>query len=198
MTQKLAQTSAPLHELIAARWSPRAFQEKAVTPEQLTALLEAARWAPSAYNLQPWRFIVWDQHRDAANFQRAFATLSGTNQSWAKRAPVLLGVFSDTRGPEGKVNGSAAYDTGAAVFALSLQAQALGLHLHQMGGFNREALRDEFALPPEIAINTLIAIGHVDDAAVIEREELRQRELAPRERRALDTFAFAGQWGGAS
>lgn len=194
MTKKIAETSVPVHELIATRWSPRAFHVRPVETEKQQALLEAARWTPSAYNLQPWRFIVWDRHLDTASFDRAFATLSSTNKSWVQRAPLLLGVFSDTRGPDGKANGSAAYDTGAAVFALSLQAHSLGLHLHQLGGFNREALRDEFELPPEIAIQTLVAIGYRDEVDVIEREELRQRELQPRERRPLAEIAFSGAW----
>lgn len=195
MTVKIAETSVPVHELIASRWSPRAFQDRPVENEKRQALLEAARWTPSAYNLQPWRFVVWERHRDAESFERAFSTLSSTNKSWVQRAPLLLGVFADTRGPEGKANGSAAYDTGAAVFALSLQAHSLGLHLHQLGGFNREALRDEFALPPEIAVLTLVAVGYRDEVDVIEREELRKRELLPRERLPLSQIAFAGAWG---
>ncbi len=196
MSEKIAETSVPVHELIAARWSPRAFDTRTVEKEKLQSLLEAARWTPSAYNLQPWRFVLWTREGNPQAFERAFATLSGTNQSWVKHAPVLLGVFSDTAGPDGKHNGSASYDTGAAVFALSLQAQALGLHLHQMGGFNREALRDEFELPPVVAIHTLIALGYRAEPDVIEREELRARELQPRVRRPLTEIAFADSWGG--
>lgn len=194
MTNKIADTSVPVHALIARRWSPRAFAAQPVEGEKLRALLEAARWTPSAYNLQPWRFVVWERHAGSA-FERAFATLSGSNQSWVKTAPVLIGVFSDSRGPEGKPNGAAAYDTGAAVFALTLQAESLGLSLHQIGGFDREALRATLALPGDVTPHTLLALGYRGAPELIEREELRRRELAPRERRQLHEIAFAGEWG---
>lgn len=194
MTTKHAVTAVPVHDLIASRWSPRAFARRPVESDKLHALLEAARWAPSAYNLQPWRFLVWRREHDADSFEQAFGTLSSTNQSWISRVPVLIGVLSDTRGTEGKVNGSAAYDTGAAVFALSLQAESLGLHLHQIGGFDRQELRARFQLPVELALHTVLAIGYRDEPEVISSDVLRQRELSPRERRPLNEIVFANRW----
>lgn len=193
-SEKPAITSAPIHPLLAGRWSPRAFQEgRPVEPQQLLALLEAGRWAPSGSNLQPWRFIVWDRHQDTAAFERAFDTLGDMNKIWVKRAPVLIGVFFDTLRADGLPNVSAAYDAGAAAFALTLQAEALGLATHQMGGFDRDALRAAFGIPDRIHVQTIIGLGYRAHADVL-HEKARLRELAERERLALADIAFSGEW----
>lgn len=191
MTAKIAITAAPVHDLIAARWSPRAYVPDAVSAADQLALLEAARWAPSSYNLQPWRFVVWDRHRDRAAFDRVFAALSATNQVWVEQVPLLIGVFADTRGVEGRVNQAAPYDTGAAAFSLVLQAHALGLHAHQLGGFDRNALLSDFAIPSDWSVQALIAIGRLGDPSTL-RDDLRRRELSPRTRKSLPEIAFAG------
>ncbi|HEX5362260.1 MAG TPA: nitroreductase family protein [Fluviicoccus sp.] len=190
MTLKIAETSVPIHELIATRWSPRAFTSEPVSLPQQAALVEAARWAPSSYNLQPWRFLLWDRHRHPEAFAKVLATLSGTNRAWATGAPLLIGVYADSRGVDGQKNHAAAYDTGAAAISLALQAQALGLHAHQLGGFDREALRSAFTIPNEWSPQALIAVGRQGDPALL-RDDLRARELAPRVRRPLAEIAFA-------
>lgn len=193
---KTADTLVPVHELIAGRWSPRAFVNEPVSRLQQLALAEAARWSPSAYNLQPWRFLLWDRHRDPQAFEQALGTLSATNRSWVTLAPLLIGIFSDTRGVDGAKNHSAPYDTGAAAFSVLLQAQALGLHAHQIGGFDREALRAAFELPEEITVQALVAVGRLGNPDAL-REDLKARELQPRSRRPLSEIAFADRWGNA-
>lgn len=194
MSAKPAPTDVDIHELIAGRWSPRAYADKPVDRAQLHQLLEAARWAPSSNNLQPWRFVVFDRHRDKAAFQRAFDTLAPSNQKWNASVPVLICVAASTLTPKGEPNRTAAYDTGAASMALVLQAHAMGLATHQMGGFDRDAFRAAFAIPEDAQLIAMIAIGHHGDASQLD-EALREREAAPRARRAIGETAFDGAWG---
>jgi nitroreductase len=193
MTAKPAPTEVDIHELIAGRWSPRAFSEAPIERAQLHRLLEAARWAPSSSNLQPWRFIAFDRRRDAAAFQRAFDTLMPGNQKWNATVPVLVCVTAATTTPKGDANRTAAYDTGAAAMALVLQAHALGLATHQMGGFDRDAFRHAFTIPGDVQIIAMIAIGHHGDASQLD-EALQERESAPRARKALGETVFEGAW----
>ena len=140
MLEKPAVTRPPIAELIARRWSPRAMDStQPVSRDHLLALLEAARWAPSCFGDQPWRYLVWDRFRDPAGWQQAFECLAEGNQSWVQNAPVLLlAVAAPAFGHNGQPNRWAQYDTGAASENLCLQAAALGLVAHQMGGFNPE------------------------------------------------------------
>ncbi|MGN4223716.1 nitroreductase family protein, partial [Burkholderia gladioli] len=147
MSVKPAPTAVSIHELIAGRWSPRAYSNQPISGEHLHALLEAARWAPSAYNAQPWRFVVFDRTRDEAAFKKAFATLVPFNQAWNAPAPVLIAVTSHTLTSKGEPSTTALYDAGAAAMALVLQAHALGLAAHQMSGFDPKAFREAFAVP---------------------------------------------------
>ena len=194
--QKPATTSVPVHELIARRWSPRAFdRDQPVTREQVLALLEAARWAPSCFGDEPWRFLVWDRNRDAAAWQRAFACLGEGNQKWVANAPLLLAaVASSAFDHNGKPNRWAQYDTGAASENLCLQACALGLAAHQMGGFDAEKLKREFAIPDGYTPMAMIAVGYRAPADNLE-PDYRERELAPRKRKAIETRFFEGAWG---
>ncbi len=193
--EKTAVTSQPIHPLLAERWSPRAFQEdRPVERDQLVAVLEAARWAPSASNLQPWRFIVWDRFEDAEAYQQAFDTLGDMNQIWVKRTPVLIGVFSWPLRPDGTPLASAGYDTGAAALALTLQAEALGLATHQMGGFDRDALKTRLGLPDELTAHTIIGLGYRAHPDVL-HEKARLRELLTRERKPLDETVYFHRWG---
>jgi len=185
---------APVHELLAKRASTRSYDGRAVERHELLSLLEAARWAPSSYNRQPWRFVVWDRHQDQAAFDRAFATLATSNQRWVGNVPVLIGVFSDSVDGEGKPNRSANYDTGAAAFSLVLQAQALGLSARQIGGFDHDALRQTFGVPASVNIQALIAVGHLGVADKLS-DELKAREAAPRVRLELHEIAYAAGWG---
>lgn len=192
MSEKIAQTRVAIHSLLAERWSPRAFSSQAVDEKKISTLIEAARWSPSSYNLQPWRFIVWHQDQNPY-FEQVYATLSNTNKAWVRNVPVLIGVFADTRGVEGQVNHAAVYDTGAAALALVLQAQALGLVSHQLGGFDKQALREQFSIPEHITILSLIAIGYQGQVHEL-REDLQAKELAPRSRQALESIVFNNTW----
>jgi len=192
--EKTAVTSQPIHPLLAERWSPRAFQEgRAVERDKLVAVLEAARWAPSGGNSQTWRFIVWDRHEDEAAFQQAFETLGDQNKIWVKRAPVLIGVFSWPFRADGEPAPSASYDAGAAAFALTLQAEALGLSTHQMGGFDKQALKASLQLPEALVAHTIIGLGYRAHPDVL-HEKARLRELLLRERKPLQETVFFNRW----
>ncbi|SAK94177.1 nitroreductase [Caballeronia hypogeia] len=193
MTTKPAPTDIDIHELIAGRWSPRAFADKPVDRAQLHRLLEAARWAPSSNNMQPWRFIAFDRHRDEAAFNRAFDTLAPSNQKWNAHVPLLVCVAAYSLTPKNEPNKTALYDTGAAAMTLVLQAHALGLATHQMGGFDRDAFRAAFSIPDEVQVIAMVAIGHFGDASQLD-EALREREAAPRARKPLGETAFEGAW----
>ncbi len=196
MSEKPALTGTPIHDLIARRWSGRAFAaDRAVTPEQTLALLEAARWAPSCFGDEPWRFIVWDRFRDKANWDRAFACLGEWNQNWVRNASLLLLATANTRFTRNdKPNAWGPYDTGAASENLCLQAVALGLMAHQMGGFDPDAIRREFAIPEAFQCMAMIAVGHPAPPETLEGE-YQEAERAPRTRTPLGTHFFAGEWG---
>lgn len=181
---KLATTDVPLHPLLAARWSPRGFDTgHALAPNQLTALLEAARWAPSANNSQPWRFVV--AQRGEAAFDDIFALLAPGNQQWAGAASALILIVADTRSPGGDPNPFALYDTGQAVANLVAQAGHEGLATHQMGGFDRVAATERFHLPEGVQPVVVVAIGRHDAGATL-TEALAERERAPRVRRPIE------------
>ena len=146
MTSKRAVTSEPIAPLLGERWSPRAFDaDKAVSTRQLTQLMEAARWAPSCYNEQPWRYVVCDRNQSEADWEKALSCLVEGNRSWAARAPILMAAIASTQFTRnGKHNRWSEYDTGAASENLCLQATAMGLAAHQMGGFDAQAVIDTF------------------------------------------------------
>ncbi|GAB6067557.1 hypothetical protein JCM13664_08750 [Methylothermus subterraneus] len=195
MSQERLNIQAPVHELIAARWSPRAFDGRPVEVEKLTSCLEAARWAPSCYNDQPWRFLVTDRQQDAEAWQRLFDCLVPANQRWAQRAPVLILACAATRfSHNGAPNRWGSYDTGQAVMSLVLQAAALGLAAHQMAGFDALRAREVFAVPEDFEPMSVTALGYPGDPGVLD-ETLQERERAPRQRRPLAEIAFAGRWG---
>ncbi len=193
---KLAQTAVPILETIAARWSPRAFDpERLVEAEKLLALFEAARWAPSCFGDQPWRYIVCDRARDAEAWQRAFDVLDEGNKAWCKNVPVLLvtladGLFSLNDQP----NRWGGYDTGAASENLCLEALHQGLIAHQMGGFNADAARQAFQVPERYQVMAIIAVGYAGRPEQLEGDYY-QAEIAPRSRRPLEDSFFAGRFG---
>jgi nitroreductase len=183
MMTRTALTSAPLHPLLAERWSPRGFDASHRLPEQqLTALLEAARWAPSANNAQPWRFVV--THRGEAAFERLVSALSGNNRRWAGRASALLVALAETADETGGPRPYALYDTGQAVAHLVTQAQAEGLSTHQMGGFDKAAVVAGFGIDPRFTPVVVIAVGLRQDEQGLPGD-LAEREVAPRHRRPL-------------
>lgn len=170
----------PLDPLLSARRSPRAFDSAAeVTSQELAALLEAARWAPSSGNSQPWRFLVGRRDDDA--HKRIFASLVPGNQRWAGRAALLVVGAHLTHTEDGQELRFAAYDLGQAVAHLTLQATSLGLYVHQMAGFNPRPLHTELGLPAHVRPKVVIAVGRLGDAEGLP-EDLQRRESAPRER----------------
>ncbi len=196
MIRKPAITAEKIHDLIQNRWSPRAFDlKKPVSAANLAALLEAARWAPSCMNEQPWRFLVCDKYQDETAWQTLLACLAEKNQQWAVHAPVLLlSVAMDHFSRNDKDNRWAAYDTGAASLNLCLQATALGLVTHQMGGFDADACRQHFNIPEHCSPMAVIAIGYQAEADDLS-EEFKQRELAERTRADLNERFYFGRWG---
>lgn len=189
-----APTELPIHDLLRRRWSPRAFSSRAVEPDTLRVLLEAARWAPSCFNEQPWRFLVATS-ADPGGLERMLGCLTEGNQAWAKAAPVLLLTVARTAFERnGKPNRHAYHDVGLAVANLTVQATALGLAVHQMAGIVPEKVRETYAMPEGFEPVTGVAVGHPGEASALP-EPLRQREAAPRTRRPLGEIAFSGGWG---
>ena len=195
MLEKSAITQVPIADLIAHRWSPRAIDpDQPVRREQLVALLEAARWAPSCFGDQPWRYLVWDRFRDVSRWQQAFECLAEGNQVWAKNAPLLmLSVVAPNFGHNDQPNRWAQYDTGAASENLCLQATALGLVAHQMGGFDSDQAKARFNIPADYTCMAMIAVGHPALAEGLP-DALRHKELATRERKPLSQIVFEGSW----
>jgi nitroreductase len=185
---------APIHALLRTRWSPRAFSNGDVDHGTLRSLLEAARWAPSSFNAQPWSFIVATRD-DTAAFERMLGVLMPQNVQWAKNAPVLiLAVARKSLDASGRPNRYALYDVGQAVAHLTVEATARGLFAHQMGGFDAEKAREVFALPADYDAVALIALGYLGEADSLP-ESLQKSERAPRNRKPLAEFVFAGRWG---
>ncbi|HYD34173.1 MAG TPA: nitroreductase family protein [Methylophilaceae bacterium] len=194
--KKPAITRVPIEDTLANRWSGRAYDaSKPMSEQQIIALLEAARWAPSCYGDQPWRFIVWNRNADAASWEKAFDCLAPGNQGWVKDAPVLLLSAADSIfNHNGTPNRWGQYDTGAAAENLCLQAASMGLMAHQMGGFDVEKTRSTFSIPEQYALMAMIAVGYPADIATLQGEVL-EREQAPRKRHELGKLFFKGGWG---
>lgn len=192
MADKRARSSAPLHPLIADRWSPRALDpDTEITDQQLRSLLEAARWAASYGNTQPARYLVG--RRGDETYRRIHDLLTPRNQSWAHAAAALLLGVAVTRNDKGDVP-HAEYGLGLASQNLVLQAVAEGLVAHQMGGFDQQAARAEFDLPDPARPLVVIAVGGLGDPDALD-ERTRARETAPRTRLDLGEIAFGGAWG---
>ncbi|HWW17847.1 MAG TPA: nitroreductase family protein [Candidatus Saccharimonadales bacterium] len=192
--QKPAVTDAPVHELIKNRWSPRAFAEKLVERPVLRSLFEAARWAPSSNNEQPWAYLVATKE-DAENFAKMLGVLVEFNANWAKDAPVLaLSVAHLKTNRDGKPNRVAVHDVGSATAQLTFEANTRGLLVHQMAGFDAEKARQTFAIPPDWEPVAAIAIGYPGNPESLP-DKLRERELAPRTRKPVSEFVMTGSWG---
>ena len=187
-----AETSVPLHPLLAGRWSPSRFDEQRPVPrEALLALLEAARWAPSSGNEQPWCWgVVPRGHRRRGAVEEALKP----GNAWARRAPLLLvSVAKLTRQKGGDPNPWAEHDTGIATGLLLVQATALGLAAHPMGGWSDEALREALEIPADHRPLAVIAVGWHDPA--LRDGRLEEREARPRARKPLGEIASMGALG---
>ncbi|MFG0262403.1 MAG: nitroreductase family protein [Novipirellula sp. JB048] len=191
---KQARTDFPIHELIANRWSPYGFADRPVAQAELCSLLEAARWAPSSYNEQPWSYILATKE-DPAAFAKLLSCLVEGNQSWAQAAPVLLLCCTSLHfSRNGKPNTAALHDLGLAAGNLCLEATARGLAVHQMIGIEPEKSRELYSIPEGVQPLTAMAIGYAADPAELS-DKLAERDTTPRQRKSLSEFVFAGQWG---
>jgi nitroreductase len=193
---KPAESSAPLHELIRERWSPRAFADRGIEPQKVRSLLEAARWAPSSFNGQPWSYIVATKD-EPEEFARLASCLVDGN-AWAKRAALLLlAVAKSNFAHNGQPNRHAFHDVGLANENLVLQATAMGLVAHQMAGFVADRARELFQIPEGQDPVTMLAVGYPGEVNDLP-EPLRAREMSPRSRKPLAEMAFTGKWGNVS
>ena len=197
MPEKRASTDYPIHELLAERWSPYALADRPVPRADLCSLFEAARWASSSYNEQPWSYIIATKE-DPQQFQRILACLVEGNQIWAKAAAVLaLGIVNLKFARNAMENRAAIHDLGLATGNLLVEATSRGLLVHQMIGILPDKARETYEIPEGSEAWTGIAIGYRGDPTSLP-ESLRQRELTPRQRKPLNQFVFSGKWGNPS
>ena len=192
---RTAETS--VEPLFLDRWSPRAFDESAIPSEDLTTIFDAARWAPSAFNFQPWRFVF--ARRESADWGRFLDLLLPFNAAWATRASALVFILSDTliQGPaasEPSLSHSHSFDAGAAWALLALQATRLGYHAHGMTGVDFPRARAELGVPDRFRIEAAAAIGRLADKSILP-EALQARET-PSGRKPIEEFAFEGRFPG--
>jgi nitroreductase len=194
MAEKTASPDYPIYEPLAERWSPYAFADRPVPAADLRSLFEAARWAPSSYNEQPWRYLVATKD-DPEPFQRLLSCLDEGNQIWAQAAPVLaLGVVSLRFALNAQANRAAVHDLGLAAGNLLVEATVRGLFVHQMIGILPDKARAIYGIPEGFEAWTGLAIGYQGDPTRLPAR-LRERDLAPRHRKPLREFVFSGQWG---
>jgi len=195
MSQQRMNVQSPVERLFANRWSTRAFDaDKQVNSEQLATCLEAARWAPSCFGEEPWHFIAVDRFSDETAWQKVLDCLAAKNQLWAKQAPLLIIAAADpVFTKNGNANRWAEYDTGQAAICLCLQAAALGLASHQMGGFDAEALKQALSIPEKMHVMSITALGHAGDVQTLD-DDFQASETAPRTRKPLTDIVHAGCW----
>ncbi len=193
--QTTAGDDPAIHDLLKRRWSPRAFADRPVEPDKLRRLLEAARWAPSSYNEQPWTFILAER-TDQAEFARMLECLVEGNRVWAKNVGVLmLTVVSQLFVKNGKPNRAAEHDIGLAAGNMVLQATALGLQSHQMIGIERDKARSTYSIPQGHEALTAIALGYAAAVSPGTTDELQKRDLARRLRKPISEIVIRGSWG---
>jgi nitroreductase len=192
--EKPAAASHPIHELLVRRWSPRAFADRPVPHDVLLRMFEAARWAASSYNEQPWTYIVGVRQVDPEQFDRLASVLAPPN-AWAKRAPVLaLSILKTTFSHNNSPNGVAMHDVGAASASLTIEGLRDGVFVHQMAGFDKAKAKEVFAIPDGYEPVAMLAIGYPGDPETLE-EPLKGRELSERTRKPVSEFVFEGNWG---
>jgi len=193
MIEKPADTRVPIHDLLRRRWSPRAFADRSVEPEKLQSLFEAARWAPSSYNEQPWRFVCCTRDHPA-DHERFLSILAEGNVPWARHAPVLiLSVANAQFTHNGKPNRHALHDVGLAAENLVIQAVALGLVVHQMAGYDAAKARAVFGIPDGFEPAAAIAVGYQGEPDRLP-QPIRDREAAPRTRKPLEEIVYGSRW----
>ncbi|MGB7291932.1 MAG: nitroreductase family protein [Thermodesulfobacteriota bacterium] len=191
--KKPAQTNHQIHDLLTHRWSPRAFSDRKVEKEKIVAMLEAARWAPSSFNEQPWSFIIATKD-NPKDYERLLNCVTEGNIRWARFAPLLMiSVAKLIFERSGKPNRHAFHDVGLAVGNLIIQASHLGLHVHQMAGILADKIRETYKIPDSHEPVAGIAIGYYGELDQL-TEDLRERELAERTRKPLEQFVFSGYW----
>jgi nitroreductase len=192
--EKLAPVDHPIEEILKRRWSPRAFSDRMVEREKLQSLFEAARWAASSFNEQPWSFIVTTKEKPEQH-AALVGCLTEKNQQWAQRAPVLMvSVAKLNFEKNGKPNRHAFHDVGMAVANMIVQATAVGLYVHQMAGFSVERVREIYGVPEGFEPVAAIAVGYPDDPDVLP-VTFREQEVGPRQRKPIDRFVFEAKWG---
>jgi nitroreductase len=197
MNVKHAATDHPIMKLLAERWSPYGFEDRPVPEEDLLSLFEAARWAASSYNEQPWNYLVATK-KDPVEYDRLLSCLVEANQAWAKTAPVLvLGMVSIQFAKNKQDNKAAVHDLGLAAGNLLMEATARGLSVHQMIGILPEKARELYQIPEHFEAWTALAIGYKADPAKLP-DALRERDMTPRQRKPLGKFVFTGKWGQSS
>ena len=190
--KKTAVTAAPLNELIAERWSPRVFDANhALSDKDLLSILEAGRWAPSANNVQPWRFSV--ARRGDGLFDSVVGATSGFNQAWLPNASSLILVSIPELTPDGQPYKSAMLDAGLAIQNMLIQTTSLGLYAHVVAGMDREAMVKVVNLPENLHPVVLVAVGKHGDVDAIAGTPLHEREVAERTRLALDEIVLVGK-----
>ena len=190
---KQALTTEEVLPVVRKRWSPRAFADREVSQADLKTIFEAARWAPSSNNEQPWRFIVG--LRGSQTYQKIGSSLVEFNQAWALKAPVLiLGVAKKHFSHGESENGYHLYDLGAATGFITLQAAALGLVTHQMGGYDKNAARKALGIPDEFDLGSAMALGYQGEPSTLTNEKMLQQETLPRARKPLNEIVL-GAWG---
>jgi nitroreductase len=194
MNIKKAATDHPILQVLAERWSPYGFEDRSVSEADLHSLFEAARWAASSYNEQPWNYLVATREKPQ-EFGRLLSCLVEANQAWAKAAPVLvLGIVRLRFAKNNQDNRAAVHDLGLAAGNLVAEATARGLSVHQMIGILPDKAREIYQIPEHFEAWTAMAIGYKADPAKLP-DTLKERDLAPRQRKPLSEFVFTGQWG---
>ncbi len=195
MAGKPAPTTLAIDDEISKRWSARAIDSsKPVEPAKIERMLEAARWAASCFNDQPWRYLVWNKHQDQDTWDEAMGTLAEKNQLWARSAPILmLSCANESFSHNGKPNRHAQYDTGSATHNLHIQGVAEGLVVHQMAGFDKNAAKEKFGIPDGVTPMAMIAVGYPGTLADLD-EQFHEGENADRVRKPQTEFVFANRW----
>ena len=197
-TQKTADPDHDVLDIFARRWSPRAFADRPVEPEKIRRMLEAARWTMSSYNEQPWRYVVASRHEDPEAYERLLQCLNEFNRKWAQNAPVLMmSFYKKTFSKNDRPNRCAPHDTGAASAALTFQATAMDLYVHQMAGIQADVARETYDVPADFEPMAGLAVGYLGDPSMLS-ENQRSSETSPRSRTSLDGFVFGDDWGNAS